>query len=187
MKNAPYLVFFCFFLFFNPLYSQELEIESSKQENIFTPHQIGLSIGINKDVSAAYRKILNTKIIFRSNLNTKLNSTFIDASITGFQLSIELSTGFERHNFVSKKINLYYGAEAKFSTSIYSFRFNRNVVDLAGLAGLKFRLNKRIAIFSEAKFGLETLIQSNTRGILSRTRPSNDFNLGILYTLGKMV
>jgi len=187
MKNLPYLVLLCLSFFLSPLLSQELGIEASKKENIFTPHQIGLSIGIQKDISATYRKIISTKNIFRSSLNTKLDAEFVDANLTRFQLLVGLSAGIESHIFVSKNINLYYGGEAKISSTIYDYRLNRNIVDLSGLAGLKFRIGKRIALFAETKFGLETLIQSNSQGVLSRTRPSNEFNLGILYTLGKMV
>lgn len=187
MKNLPYLILLCFSVFFTPLFSQELKTESKNQNLYFNPHKIGLSISENKRISAAYRKHIFKKSLFRSNLNTSLNAAFVDANLRTFQLPISLTTGIETHLPVSDKFRLYYGGEAKFSTVIFDFRLNNNSISLAGLTGLNFRAGKKVSIFAETLFGVASSIVFDPRGVFSRVRSLGEINFGLLYKLGKAV
>jgi hypothetical protein len=183
MKNLPYLLLLSLSFFLSPLLSQELGIEITKKEIFINPHQIGLSIGTNKDISMAYRRHLRKSSFLRSNLNAKPEAAYIDATLRAFRLAIGLSIGMETHIPISNKFNLYYGGEAKFSTTIYGYTINRNIINFSGLTGIKFKMNEQVALFTETKFGLDTFISFNSQGVLSQVRPAREINIGLLYRL----
>ena len=146
-------------------------------------HKIGLAIALNRDISLAYRNKRSNNFYLRTNLNTKTNSTFIDAILTDFSATISLSAGLEKHISIGEKFNAYFGAETKINSLIYGYKIRRNTYSFVGLTGINFQANNNISFFTEAQFGmiLSTAVQSQR--VLWVARNTRDFNFGILYTI----
>lgn len=185
MKTIFWLTLLCAFVFSTPIFAQDIKNECEKKPLLLTRHEVGLFIGANKDISAAYRFKIPKKSILRVNLNTKLNAAFIDTSVTNFLVVLNLSAGYERHLTIGDKWNVYFGGETNFATNIYNFSLNNSVITASGLTGIRCQIKPQVGFFAESKFGIDTLLFINQMGFNSRLRPSSEINLGVLYTIGR--
>ena len=175
-------------LFYSALHGQNSissKVASAKEKLLHRKHHIGLSMAANRNLSLAYRNKRANNVYLRANLNTRINSAFIDALVRDFSAQISLSAGIEKHISLNKKFKAYYGADIGINSLISGYELRSISYSLVGITGINFKANDRVSFFAETHFGMQVNTLTSTQSILWTIRSNNNINFGVLYTIGR--
>ncbi len=189
MKNLTAFLVFTISIFCSPLLAQGLQINSNILNNDKElnphPHQIGLSLGfpLRDGLKLSYRKLFPGNQVLRIETAGARNILEIGNRPENQTAFFNLEVGYEKHFPLTKKLSFYVGGliGVDFVDSGVTFK----TYNIDALAGLKYNINNRLSIYTEARYGFHIQQESYNNFERTTTFFQPEVHVGILYTINK--